>query len=130
MSWRVVSEMSSVSRIRRVTFGLPVDIARDYEGNGRAWDAAEAWGPARSVWAKHDRDAEGWLPLWRHMEDSAAVAGLVWDRWLPSAVRALIADALPGGVADARALAVWLAGVHDIGKATLLSPARSINWLT
>ncbi|WP_328457612.1 CRISPR-associated helicase Cas3' [Streptomyces sp. NBC_00386] len=75
-------------------------------------------GPARSVWAKHDRDAEGWLPLWRHMEDSAAVAGLVWDRWLPSAVRALIADALPGGVADARALAVWLAGVHDIGKAT------------
>ncbi|MFE9882311.1 CRISPR-associated helicase Cas3' [Streptomyces sp. NPDC005784] len=52
------------------------------------------------------------------MEDSAAVAGLMWDRWLPSGVRALIAEALPGGVADARALAVWLAGVHDIGKAT------------
>ncbi|MFF4888032.1 CRISPR-associated helicase Cas3' [Streptomyces nigra] len=74
--------------------------------------------PARSVWAKHDRDSDGWLPLWRHMEDSAAVAGLLWDRWLPSGVRRLVAEALPQGELDARALAVWLAGVHDIGKAT------------
>ncbi|WP_443049035.1 CRISPR-associated helicase Cas3' [Streptomyces sp. M92] len=52
------------------------------------------------------------------MEDSAAVAGLLWDRWLPVGVRKLIAEALPQGEPDARALAVWLAGVHDIGKAT------------
>ncbi|WP_434097556.1 CRISPR-associated helicase Cas3' [Streptomyces viridosporus] len=70
------------------------------------------------MWAKHDRDTDGWLPLWRHMEDSAAVAGLLWDRWLPVGVRRLVAEALPRGEADARALAVWLAGVHDIGKAT------------
>ncbi len=70
------------------------------------------------VWAKHDRTTDGWLPLWRHMEDSAAVAGLLWDRWLPVGVRRLIAEALPRGESDARALAVWLAGVHDIGKAT------------
>lgn len=75
-------------------------------------------GPARSVWAKHDRDGDGWLPLWRHMEDAAAVAGLLWDRWLPLGVRRLIAGELPRGEADARALVVWLAGVHDIGKAT------------
>lgn len=74
--------------------------------------------PARSVWAKHDRGTDGWLPLWRHMEDSAAVAGLLWDRWLPAGVRRLVAGVLPGGEPDARALAVWLAGVHDIGKAT------------
>lgn len=74
--------------------------------------------PARSVWAKHDRDTDGWLPLWRHMEDSAAVAGLLWDRWLPVGVQRLVAEALPQGESDARALAVWLAGVHDIGKAT------------
>ncbi|MGA5123717.1 CRISPR-associated helicase Cas3' [Streptomyces pseudogriseolus] len=74
--------------------------------------------PARSVWAKHDRDSDGWLPLWRHMEDSAAVAGLLWDEWLPLGVRRLVAEALPQGEPDARALAVWLAGVHDIGKAT------------
>lgn len=73
---------------------------------------------ARSVWAKHDRDSDGWLPLWRHMEDAAAVAGLLWDEWLPVGVRQLIAQALPGGEADGRRLVVWLAGVHDIGKAT------------
>ncbi|MFJ1673222.1 CRISPR-associated helicase Cas3' [Streptomyces bottropensis] len=52
------------------------------------------------------------------MEDSAAVAGLLWDRWLPANVRALISEVLPGGEGDGRRLAVWLAGVHDIGKAT------------
>ncbi|MEU7090076.1 CRISPR-associated helicase Cas3' [Streptomyces achromogenes] len=52
------------------------------------------------------------------MEDAGAVAGLLWDRWLPVGVRALVAGVLPGDNADARALAVWLAGVHDIGKAT------------
>lgn len=71
-----------------------------------------------TVWAKHDRDCDGWLPLWRHMEDSAAVAGRLWDEWLPVSVRNLIADALPDAEDDARRLAVWLAGVHDIGKAT------------
>lgn len=75
-------------------------------------------GPGRAVWAKHDRDTEGWLPLWRHMVDSAAVAGLLWDRWLPANLRALISATLPGGEGDGRRLAVWLAGVHDIGKAT------------
>lgn len=74
--------------------------------------------PARSVWAKHDRDGDGWLPLWRHMEDAAAVAGLLWDEWLPESVRRLVGEALPGGEVDGRTLAVWLAGVHDIGKAT------------
>ncbi|MEV0254734.1 CRISPR-associated helicase Cas3' [Streptomyces sp. NPDC050732] len=75
-------------------------------------------GPVRSVWAKHDRDAEGWLPLWRHMADSAAVAGLLWDEWLPANVRGLVAEALPGGAGDGRCLVMWLAAVHDIGKAT------------
>ncbi|WP_405899532.1 CRISPR-associated helicase Cas3' [Streptomyces sp. NBC_00727] len=74
--------------------------------------------PARTVWAKHDRGTDGWLPLWRHMEDSAAVAGLLWDTWLPANVRALISSGLPEGERDGRRLAVWLAGVHDIGKAT------------
>ncbi|MFF7452174.1 MULTISPECIES: CRISPR-associated helicase Cas3' [unclassified Streptomyces] len=52
------------------------------------------------------------------MEDAAAVAGLLWDEWLPAGVRRLIAQALPGGEVDGRRLVMWLAGVHDIGKAT------------
>jgi CRISPR-associated endonuclease/helicase Cas3 len=75
-------------------------------------------GPAASVWAKSSRNDLSWLPLWRHLDDSAAVAGRLWDLWLPAATRQLIAAALPDGDADGRRLAVWLAGVHDIGKAT------------
>ncbi|MFI1522844.1 CRISPR-associated helicase Cas3' [Kitasatospora cineracea] len=75
-------------------------------------------GRARSVWAKHDREGEGWLPLWCHMQDSAAVAGLLWDGWVPARVRALVGGVLPEGEVDGRRLAVWLAGVHDVGKAT------------
>ncbi|MFK4119945.1 CRISPR-associated helicase Cas3' [Streptomyces longwoodensis] len=52
------------------------------------------------------------------MEDSAAVAGRLWDEWLPLTVRRLIAGVLPTGEMDGRRLVVWLAGVHDIGKAT------------
>ncbi|WP_425583565.1 CRISPR-associated helicase Cas3' [Streptomyces macrosporus] len=75
-------------------------------------------GAVRTVWAKHDRATDGWLPLWRHMADSAAVAGLLWDRWLPRNVQALVAGPLPGGMEDARRLAVWCAAGHDVGKAT------------
>ncbi|WP_446677815.1 CRISPR-associated helicase Cas3' [Streptomyces noursei] len=75
-------------------------------------------GAVRTVWAKHDRVTEKWLPLWRHMADSAAVAGLLWDHWLPRNVKELIAEPLPEREADGRRLCVWLAGTHDIGKAT------------
>lgn len=93
---------------------------------------------ARTVWAKHDFDSDGWLPLYRHMADTAAVAGKLWDEWLPRQVRdhisAALLTVLPGehpgtpsealsagpcaGADDARRLAVWLAATHDIGKAT------------
>ncbi|MFP8887036.1 CRISPR-associated helicase Cas3' [Streptomyces mangrovi] len=75
-------------------------------------------GAVRTVWAKHDRATDGWLPLWRHMADSAAVAGLLWDHWLPSNVKMLVAEPLPQALEDARRLAVWCAATHDIGKAT------------
>ncbi|MFF9690480.1 CRISPR-associated helicase Cas3' [Streptomyces sp. NPDC014623] len=88
------------------------------EGGAHVGMRARLRGPVLRVWAKHDRDSDGWLPLWRHMEDSAAVAERLWDEWLPLSVRRLIAAELPEGADDARCLAVWLAGVHDIGKAT------------
>lgn len=76
--------------------------------------ARSAWGKS---WPQRTPDIEVWNPLWRHLQDSAAVAGRLWDQWLPRVVRDQIADAA-GGEAAARALLVFLAGVHDIGKAT------------
>ena len=73
---------------------------------------------ARSAWAKHDFDSDGWLPLYRHMADSAFIAGRLWDEWVPRQARALITSTLSGDESSARALVVWLAATHDIGKAT------------
>ncbi|GAA0900992.1 type I-E CRISPR-associated protein Cse1/CasA [Streptomyces thermoalcalitolerans] len=72
----------------------------------------------RQVWAKHERKTDSWLPLWRHMADSGAVAGLLWQHWLPRSVRTLVGEALPAGEADAYVLVRFLAAVHDVGKAT------------
>lgn len=96
---------------------LTADVT-DLEGAPAQELGARLSGAVRTVWAKHDALSDGWLPLWRHMADSAAVAGMLWDRWVPGSVRRLVADVLPGGVDDARRLVVWIAGVHDIGKAT------------
>ncbi|MFI9643330.1 HD domain-containing protein [Micromonospora sp. NPDC051925] len=85
-------------------------------------DLSEA---ARLVWGKTNRDRGlVWLPFFRHFADSADVAGLLWDRWLPVTVRQRIAEPLPGGLVDARVLVRWLAGIHDTGKATPPSPGR------
>ncbi|WP_443071775.1 type I-E CRISPR-associated protein Cse1/CasA [Streptomyces sp. NBC_01477] len=73
---------------------------------------------ARRAWGKHDRKTDGWLPLRQHMADSGAVAGKLWDEWLPGNIKGLIGEALPDGTDDGRRIVVWLAAVHDAGKAT------------
>lgn len=78
---------------------------------------------ALSVWAKSDREA-GSLSLVRHLEDAAAVAGLLWDNWLPRSVTGVVSGGLPQGRSDGRVLAMWLAGSHDVGKA---SPAFAVQ---
>ncbi len=75
----------------------------------------------RLVWAKswpYDHEVERWLPLHQHLDDAADVAGLLVDRWLSPATRSLLADAFTGDTDLARRYVVWLAGVHDVGKAT------------
>ena len=56
------------------------------------------------------------------MADSAAVAALVWDLWLPDSVKRVIRGDLADGAA--RTLCIWLASVHDIGKC---SPAFAVQ---
>lgn len=72
----------------------------------------------RVVWGKSGDQHMRWLPLWRHLADSAAVAERLWASWLSTAVRERISREIPGGDDAARILVQWLAGVHDIGKAT------------
>ena len=73
---------------------------------------------ALSVWGKSRRDDDAFLSLWQHHADASSVAGRLWDEWVPSSIRQRIAAPLPGQEEDARALLRWLAGSHDVGKAT------------
>lgn len=70
------------------------------------------------MWGKSRAHDDAWLPLVRHLQDSAAIAGHLWDEWISPAVQRQIAADLPGGVVEARILYRWLAGIHDVGKAT------------
>lgn len=90
----------------------------------------EALSPiAQSVWAKTRTDPTqvpplvGWLPLSQHLDDAAGVARHLWDEWAPRSVKEAIAKSV-GTEEAARDLLVWLAGVHDIGKA---SPAFAVQ---
>ncbi len=81
-----------------------------------------------SVWAKTGRDPNGvvthWLPLHQHLADTAAVAGRLVDHWVSPQIMRRVAGEIAGTVADVRTLAVWLAAVHDVGKA---SPAFAVQ---
>lgn len=84
---------------------------------------------ARSIWGKTNRvDDSEWLPLYVHMADSAAVATKIWDTWVPQGTKDVIARDLGGDEKLARKLAVFLAGVHDIGKATPVFQAKPITF--
>lgn len=75
---------------------------------------------AQSLWAKTGRGDEqhlfGLLPT--HLADTAEVARILWQSWLPEGTRQYVRQQL--GLEDevVEALVVWIAAVHDIGKAT------------
>lgn len=70
---------------------------------------------ARSVWAKTGgRDL--WLPLPQHMLDTLAVAHLLLDHWVSRQTWQRW-DEHPGGAERIGSLFLFLAAVHDVGKA-------------
>lgn len=74
---------------------------------------------ARSLWAKSG-DETGFLNLPQHLIDVAGVAGVLWDSWLSTHSRQWLARKLGLDQPEVRVLLMWLAGTHDIGKATRL----------
>ena len=81
---------------------------------------AESLSPAaRSVWGKTQQgsDTTFWLPLHRHLADTALVSARLYDEYLPDTAKRDIALALDSDE-DARTLAIFLSGIHDLGKAS------------
>ncbi|MER7771311.1 CRISPR-associated helicase Cas3' [Kitasatospora sp. NPDC096140] len=69
------------------------------------------------LWGKSAGRAGGSANLLlSHMLDTAAVAEVVWDRYLPPVTRRRL-DAVAGGRGKGRRLFAWLCGIHDYGKA-------------
>lgn len=79
---------------------------------------------ARRLWGKSDRaDNSLWLPLYIHLSDAGHIAGHLWDDWLPSGTKSVMVKEFgdpddEASQARARQFFVFLAAIHDLGKAT------------
>jgi len=83
---------------------------------------------ALRLWGKTQRDNQDiWLPLHVHLSDTVAVAEVLWEHWVPSIVKQVIARAIikSGGATNeteaslqAKKLFLACAATHDIGKVT------------
>ncbi|BAJ26394.1 putative CRISPR-associated helicase [Kitasatospora setae KM-6054] len=80
--------------------------------------SGEAAGWLGALWGKSAGKAGGTANLLiSHMLDTAAVAEVMWEEYLPPVTRRRL-DVIAGGRGRGRLLFVWLCGVHDLGKAT------------
>ena len=78
---------------------------------------------AKSVWAKTGGPTQ-WLPLTQHLADSLWVAAYLYDHWVAQSLKDRWATL---GIDDAqlRAITLFLAGTHDVGKAAPAFVAQS-----
>ncbi len=67
----------------------------------------------------------GWLPLWAHLLDTAGIMEKLVLHWLPASVAQVICER--NNLPDIRQLCVFLAAIHDIGKATPLFQSRILQ---
>ncbi|AJT68689.1 hypothetical protein T261_7087 [Streptomyces lydicus] len=78
-----------------------------------------------ALWGKTPDHAGGTMNLLlSHMLDAAAVADVMWERYLAPSTRQTL-DEIAGGANKGRGLFIWLCGAHDYGKAT---PAFQRRW--
>lgn len=86
---------------------------------------------ARSVWAKTghselsiESSPDQWLPLWRHLDDTALISEKLWDNWLSANAKHQLQEDLGASEEKAKQFFMLMAGVHDVGKA---SPSFSVQ---
>lgn len=76
---------------------------------------------SRSLWAKTDQayKTDKTHPLICHIIDTANVAAIAWDRIFSRSNREAVAMGMGLDIAAARSWAIFLAAIHDLGKASL-----------
>ncbi|MDG4768629.1 CRISPR-associated helicase Cas3' [Solwaraspora sp. WMMD406] len=75
----------------------------------REWVDAGIWGKSKGLVRPY--------PVVWHLIDAAAVAGVLWDRYLAANQRRIIVEGLAVDEGHARSLIMFWAGLHDVGKA-------------
>lgn len=81
------------------------------------WREAWAKAPRQDRSAPDEAAQDLWLPLHTHLTDSAAIAGLLCERWAgPNPLKVIGADV--GGSDAARQIVRLAASTHDVGKLT------------
>ena len=78
---------------------------------------------AACLWAKTGPEGR-WHSLAAHLVDTTHIAERLWEEWFSRSTRRWLAEPFGGDHDAGRALFAWLAGCHDIGKA---SPAFQIQ---
>jgi len=73
---------------------------------------------ALALWAKSGDDS-GWLTLPQHLVDTAGVAVCLWDEWVPQNIKFQLEDDTGLSEHELADFVAWLAGTHDIGKASI-----------
>lgn len=74
-----------------------------------------------SFWAKASLSRTGefrWAPLHVHLHDALEVGHLLMKNWVPLSQKELLAQDIGISVVELEALAKFMCGAHDVGKAT------------
>ncbi|MGV0423792.1 CRISPR-associated helicase Cas3' [Corynebacterium sanguinis] len=79
---------------------------------------------ASALWAKSGDDT-GSLSLPQHLVDTACAAAAVFDLWVSQSLKDWLAGRLGVNADGVRRIYLWLAGAHDLGKATLTFQSQS-----
>lgn len=91
---------------------------------------------ARALWGKLSLDGTNcWLPLWVHLADTAEVAVMLWQKWLPSHTKGIIVQGIksiqqePAQLNEEYVvrLVKFLAAAHDCGKADKFFVEKAIQ---
>ncbi|MGX1471234.1 UNVERIFIED_CONTAM: CRISPR-associated endonuclease/helicase Cas3 [Streptomyces canus] len=80
------------------------------------------------LWGKFCKRHGVVYPLLFHMLDVAVLAGELWDRMLVPAQRVQIASGLGLSEDEARGVLMFIAGLHDLGKASRFQACEPLPW--
>lgn len=93
-------------------------LQRQMQAYGLTAHQADAVTSKDFLWAKYNRQDHSYHPLLYHLLDVAAVALAMWENILTYQQRVWVAELLQTDESTAKQTMAFLAGIHDIGKAT------------